>query len=489
MNKLITITLIAMISVFYFGCDKEKDEEKIEESTEIPIANFHASPQYGPAPLTVKFSDQSLHRPTSWLWTLGDNSTSTAQNPTRTYNEEGTYSVTLSVTNGIGSDTKLNTNYIEVGPSNTPPRALFKISPSGGTINTVFGFDASSSTDDYDPDENLLVRWDFEGNGTWDTDWDTEKVLNHQFSNGAKYYVTLEVKDSKGLIDQSVQSFEVSGNAYPNARFTITPSVGFVNSIFTFNALTSTDDDLLSNLQMRWDFDGDGTWDTEWDTNKTASHQYGSGDTYSVKLEVKDKEGLTDQDIKNVSVYSGCGGESNFTYEGQTYEIVEIGYQCWMAENLNYETPNSWWYDNSSVNGDVYGRLYTWEAAMEACPDGWRLPSDQDYKILEMTHGMSLMNVNKRNWRGINEGEKMKSASGWNNDGNGTNASGFNGLPGGYRRNSGSFNYYIDKGYWWSSTEESESRARYRHLQYNRDQVYRNDYDKMYGLSVRCVKD
>ena len=105
--------------------------------------------------------------------------------------------------------------------------------------------------------------------------------------------------------------------------------------------------------------------------------------------------------------------------DGKVYKTVKIGNQTWMAENLNYVTANSWEFDNSSTNGDVYGRLYTWEAALTACPSGWHLPSDAEWTILtDDLGGESVAN------------EKMKSTSRWDYNGNGTNSSGFNALPG-----------------------------------------------------------
>jgi uncharacterized protein (TIGR02145 family) len=184
--------------------------------------------------------------------------------------------------------------------------------------------------------------------------------------------------------------------------------------------------------------------------------------------------------------------ETNFfidSRDGQEYAYIEIGNQTWMAENLNYQTTDSWWYNNSSANGDVYGRLYTWEAALTACPGGWHLPGDEEWKTMEIALGMSQSEAEGTGYRGTDEGKKMKSTSGWYNDGNGTNSSGFNALPGGYRDSYGSFNYHGNDGHWWSSTEYSGVRAWRRTLRYDYDQARRNDYYKTYGFSVRCLKD
>jgi len=90
-------------------------------------------------------------------------------------------------------------------------------------------------------------------------------------------------------------------------------------------------------------------------------------------------------------------------------------------KNLNYETENSWCYDNDGNNCDIYGRLYNWETMMNGeessdevpsgvqgiCPDGWHVPSDNEWKILEMYLGISQSEVDQIGWRGTDEGGKI----------------------------------------------------------------------------------
>ena len=284
-----------------------------------------------------------------------------------------------------------------------------------------------------------------------------------------------------------------SGNTPPTALYSVSPTSGTTSTNFAFDASGSTDnEDPTSDLQVRWDFDGNGSWDTNWDTEKNQNHQYSSENTYTAKLEVKDTEGLTNQYSKSITV-SNSGETGTFTdpRDGQTYNTVDIGNQTWMAENLNYASANSWTYDDDPANGDVYGRLYPFDAALIACPSGWSLPDDEEWKTMEMALGMSQSEADKIGFRGTDEGGKMKSTSGWHNNGNGTNSSGFNGLPGGWSSRSGGTGFYHlgDSGFWWSSTDVSGTHAQSRYLIYQVSQVYRTYYPHMYGLSIRCIKD
>ncbi len=171
----------------------------------------------------------------------------------------------------------------------------------------------------------------------------------------------------------------------------------------------------------------------------------------------------------------------------QTYKTIEIGTQTWMAENLNYETGNSWCYDDDPNNCMTYGRLYDWNTALTACPPGWHLPSDEEWTILTRYLGGDE-----------SAGEKMKSTGTleagtglWKTPNTATNESGFSALPGGYRFYSGYFGNLGSFGFWWSSTEKSTYSPWYRLLRFNYASVTRDyyGYDNGYGLSVRCLKN
>ena len=195
-------------------------------------------------------------------------------------------------------------------------------------------------------------------------------------------------------------------------------------------------------------------------------------------------------------------------YQGYNYETVQIGEQCWFAENLraeNYRNGDAIPSDLS--NGDwlstttgavavsalnLFGRLYNWYAVEDnrgLCPESWHVPTDSDWILMEVSIGMSDIEANSTSWRGTNQGEQLKATYGWDNDGNGTNLTGFGGLPGGYREPSGGFSSTGGVGYWWTSTP-FETSAWYRILNSSESGVYRlDDWNQQGGLSIRCIKD
>jgi len=164
----------------------------------------------------------------------------------------------------------------------------------------------------------------------------------------------------------------------------------------------------------------------------------------------------------------------------KTYNTIRIGDLWWMAENLNFYTGSgSWYYDDSIKYADTYGRLYTWETAKNVCPAGWHLPTDAEWKELEMHLGMTLTQADGAGWRGTIQGTELQEGG----------ASEFDALPGGYRNNIGSF-YSMDSGTgFWSSTESGSFNTWVRMLGKDNPQINRIGFNKSYGFYVRCIKD
>ena len=199
--------------------------------------------------------------------------------------------------------------------------------------------------------------------------------------------------------------------------------------------------------------------------------------------------------------------------DNHEYKWKKIGNQIWMTENLAYLPsvnlikPDStnlphyyvYGYDGTNVNEAkatanyaVYGVLYDWKAAFDAAPAGWHLPSDAEWKQLEIDLGMTQEEVNENifpYYRGNDQGTQMKTKIGWHNNGNGTNSSGFSGLPGGFYFSTGDFCFIESFGFWWSSSENSKSVSWSRGLGYNKNSVSRNSTLKKNGFSIRCIKD
>ena len=147
------------------------------------------------------------------------------------------------------------------------------------------------------------------------------------------------------------------------------------------------------------------------------------GDTVILSSDSRQSSSSTPvEDLSSNSSKVPEPAEGSFTdsRDGKTYKTVKIGDQVWMAENLNFETDSSFCYNDSAEYCAKYGRLYEWSAAMEACPSGWHLPDTAEWRtLLDAAGGDSIA------------GTMLKSTSGWNSDGNGTDDFGFTVLPAG----------------------------------------------------------
>jgi uncharacterized protein (TIGR02145 family) len=206
--------------------------------------------------------------------------------------------------------------------------------------------------------------------------------------------------------------------------------------------------------------------------------------------------------------------------DGNVYHTVTIGAQTWMVENLkttkyndgtsipnvtdgsvwgSLTTPGYCFYSNDVANKNTYGALYNWYTVNtgKLAPTGWHVPTDVEWTTLE-----NYLIANGYNYDGTTTGNKfaksLAATSGWStstsegvigNDLTKNNTSGFSGLPGGYRHINGSFNEVGYNGGWWVSTESNSSNAWHRFLNYGNSNLNRNDNEKQYGFSVRCVRD
>jgi uncharacterized protein (TIGR02145 family) len=178
--------------------------------------------------------------------------------------------------------------------------------------------------------------------------------------------------------------------------------------------------------------------------------------------------------------------------DGEVYRKVEIGSQVWMAENLKYNANNSECYDNFyCVTYGPYGLSYDWETAMVACPEGWHLPSNEEWgKLLRRVEMDQLLNQLRDDADSPIAGKYLKATNGWDNGGNGLDTYEFAALPGGYGYHYDPFGYDVgENGLWWTASEYNRDRAYRRIMYYNDDGVYKDYLYKYHFLSVRCVKN
>ncbi len=208
-----------------------------------------------------------------------------------------------------------------------------------------------------------------------------------------------------------------------------------------------------------------------------------------VLTEMKNKAGLTGG--------AGKGGCGTVFYEGKTYNTVQIGNQCWLKENLNVgmridgsqspsdnATIEKYCYDDNESNCNTYGGLYNWNEAMQysttagargICPEGWHLPTNEEYQTLELSVGK-----NSNTLKAIGQGS---------GNGAGTNSSGFSTLLAGDRDYEGDFYNLGGDAYFWSSSVINSTHASYIFMvSYDGNITFYNFY-KDYGFSVRCIKD
>ena len=359
---------------------------------------------------------------------------------------------------------------------------------------------------------NLTFQWQEDNGGGFSS-----------LANGGVYSgvttATLSITGAGGGLDGYDYRVIVSGDCSPSvtsnaATLNITTSSlaitsqpadqSFANGDTISIKVTATD---ATTYQWQESTNGGTTWTNV--TNGGSNPTYVGATTDSLALQDADSTAL-DSNLYRVIVSNSCESlisdsalVSFFTCpssltdvrDGKSYNVVKIGAQCWMVENLNYNSGSNWCYDNNASNCTTYGRLYDWATAMAGsgssssnpsgvqgvCPSGWHLPSESEVIELETYLGGS----------GVAGGEmKETGTTHWNSPNTGaTNSTGFTALPGGIRNTSAVFSELNEGGYFWQATEYDINYANFSGFRYNNDNLATSNLLKGFAFSVRCVKD
>jgi uncharacterized protein (TIGR02145 family) len=242
----------------------------------------------------------------------------------------------------------------------------------------------------------------------------------------------------------------------------------------------------------------------------TTTAQSTQAFTFKIKYSSELGQSVTTVDA-NIDTSTACSATCPATVtdiDGNTYNVVKIGCQCWTKENLktehylngdaiteiedsttwSYICPNGdstlgWCnYGHDATNSATYGKLYNWHAAIDLrgfCPTGWHVPNNTDWDSLVNYLGGTIV-----------AGGKMKTITLWQPPNSGANnSSEWSGVPGGLRDGYANFTYINQNGYWWSASEINANIAEVISLRSNNGGVDWWTFCKSFGLSVRCVKD
>ena len=307
-----------------------------------------------------------------------------------------------------------------------------------------------------------------------------------QFSNNRQHPQSGKINDSR--LDDGDFVFVMSYAGIPSSQRELTPQIGEERSILKYGKLELTTK-IGGALYL------DGAYIKQVNANTVFPINNLTEGTHTVKISGDETVEKRITISPNQTIYvtinkkredlpgKPCPGIPTIidSRDGQIYPTVQIGTQCWLQKNMNYNTGNSWCYEDNSSNCDIYGRLYDWHTALKVCPKGWHLPSDEEWTTLTdflgntKVAGGKMKETGTSYWKSPNEGA--------------SNSSGFTVLPGGHRSGNGSFVYITKRAGFWSSTEYYSPAAYSRDLSYDYDGVFRTSGNKPYGFSSRCLKN
>jgi len=388
---------------------------------------------------------------------------------------------------------------------NQPPVCQLAVTPQEGTLHTHFLFTAESCSDAENPVYSLKFRWDLNGDGEWETDFNYDREIIWKYMVAGIYTVRAEAIDPLGksvILQNLVVVNDENETPLPYLKLSM-KKTSLSGSVVLDGSLSWDYEDHIDFLRFRWDFNSDGIWDTDFGSSVTCSHVFDLPGQSTITMEVIDtdsasaKASKTIQVINTANLYS-CLLDPRNNHE---YPIVLIGNRWWMAENLDYgelkssggfpsdnNIPEMFVYQDQSSNRKLYGGLYCWpeavnydstEPAKGVCPEGWHIPGDSEWMELESALGLlpdMLESVSPD--RGDPAGTYLKT------DGQ----SGFEaGLFGLLTANQGFFGLDAETGFW--SSTQSGSCVWVRTVRRFSGGIQRSVQAKDYAFYVRCIKD
>ena len=387
------------------------------------------------------------------------------------------------------------------------------------TINKINGTSADilcaiSNTNDYTINEYGLC-WNNAGTPSVnDLKKEGEELNNSSFSveitdlNASSTYFIKAYLVIEGITIYSEQIELITTNGIPSVR-TIAFSDVTLNSAKIVGEIIDDGGFALTNYGVCWSKGNNPTLDDDY-TSKVGSkstfitslNSLSVNTTYYVRSFATNTSGTA---YGNELIFTTYKLNAVTDIDENYYNVVTIGDQTWMAENLkvthypdgrkiplitdsstwshlgNNNTDDAYCYYDNDTNS-LYGALYTYAAAMGACPDGWHLPSEREWR--------ELVEYIKNDGYSDQVGNSLKSTEGWYDEGNGSDVYGFNALPGGNRdSHNGSFQSSGDFGYWRNSKELWDTLSSVHSLSYATKNINWGYHKKSEGMSVRCVKD
>jgi len=271
------------------------------EKTERPRAAFRLWPNEGSQPAVFRFDARQSIRSSYFRWDFNgdgswDSTWMTHPMVKYAYPHTGTYIARLEVKNAAGETDSVEQQVEVIERPFIAPEAYFTVRNTTNTADAQIGavldsfsFNASGSRDPDGTSNKLRIRWDYEGDGRWDTTYTITKTSAHAYTAAGDYTPRVEVQDDYGNLASYEQRIRITKNTSPLAALAIRPLIGTNETEFYFDANKSSDgQNSSSKLEARFDFDSDGHFDTVWRSNKTARHRYSETGMYTATVEVRD---------------------------------------------------------------------------------------------------------------------------------------------------------------------------------------------------------